>query len=536
MFVSAITASAQNDVTSQYIQNADFSKGTPIAVGTRTYAKDIKEGEVANLVEVENWDIPENGDARAGGLIAFGSGVWIGSEDYVAPATNSDGENTGNILGLVGVWSGTAQYTQDVTLPAGTYTLVLGVYNSVGGTTAFVKNLIGFIEDGGDEHLAETTVYAVNTWKYEFITFTLGTETSGKFTLGYQGSNVGSGSAQHLFLSGIQLFDGEVDAAAYEEAKLAKLLSLEAQALLDSEDYSIITGQEREDLENAIGDDTAALKEALQAFKDARAAYQALADADATLNNWLAQGVELPYADQSKKPAAASATASTAADAQQKADELLAGLRAYYESNALAEAIPGAVNKTDLIYNFDATDGNNGWDIEGNMNDPRNTESWTDALGNHEYMYFDGGNWGASAWTTTCSQAIILPAGQYLLTAKGRASTQVVATMSVGDVSVELDHVGNAGNIFNRGWADSYLEFSNETDGDVTIVISATTENVHEWFSFGDFRLMQLADTPTGITNVKTEKAAAPVYNLAGQQVRNAQKGIFIQNGKKVIK
>ena len=209
---------AQTDVTSTYLTNADFSQGTPITVGTCTYEKD-KAGNNTNyaqLVPVEGWDIPANGDARAGGLIAVGSGVWIGGPGYIAPATNSDGDADGNILGLVGVWTGTAQYTQNVTLPAGTYTLVLGVYNSVGGTSAFTKNLIGFIENGGTEHLASTTSYAVNTWKYEFITFTLAAETAGKISLGYQGSNVGSAAAQHLFLSGIQLFDGEVDAAAYE--------------------------------------------------------------------------------------------------------------------------------------------------------------------------------------------------------------------------------------------------------------------------------------------------------------------------------
>ena len=40
----------------------------------------------------------------------------------------------------------------------------------------------------------------------------------------------------------------------------------------------------------------------------------------------------------------------------------------------------------------------------------------------------------------------------------------------------------------------------------------------------------------TAIKSVETEKANGAVYNLAGQQVKNAQKGIFIMNGKKVIK
>ncbi len=42
--------------------------------------------------------------------------------------------------------------------------------------------------------------------------------------------------------------------------------------------------------------------------------------------------------------------------------------------------------------------------------------------------------------------------------------------------------------------------------------------------------------TATAITTVNAAKQAEAIYNMAGQQVKNAQKGIFIQNGKKVVK
>jgi hypothetical protein len=40
----------------------------------------------------------------------------------------------------------------------------------------------------------------------------------------------------------------------------------------------------------------------------------------------------------------------------------------------------------------------------------------------------------------------------------------------------------------------------------------------------------------TAIKSVETQQADAAVYNMAGQRVMKAQKGLFIQNGKKVIK
>lgn len=38
----------------------------------------------------------------------------------------------------------------------------------------------------------------------------------------------------------------------------------------------------------------------------------------------------------------------------------------------------------------------------------------------------------------------------------------------------------------------------------------------------------------TGINTIKADDVNAPIYNVAGQRVSKAQKGVFIQNGKKV--
>ena len=38
-----------------------------------------------------------------------------------------------------------------------------------------------------------------------------------------------------------------------------------------------------------------------------------------------------------------------------------------------------------------------------------------------------------------------------------------------------------------------------------------------------------------GISSISAADNNAPVYNLAGQKVNNAQKGVYIQNGKKVV-
>ena len=49
--------------------------------------------------------------------------------------------------------------------------------------------------------------------------------------------------------------------------------------------------------------------------------------------------------------------------------------------------------------------------------------------------------------------------------------------------------------------------------------------------------LISKKSNPTGISNITTSEADnAPAYNLAGQKVNAAYKGIVIKNGKKMIK
>ncbi|MBR3284487.1 MAG: hypothetical protein IKI60_04150, partial [Alloprevotella sp.] len=53
----------------------------------------------------------------------------------------------------------------------------------------------------------------------------------------------------------------------------------------------------------------------------------------------------------------------------------------------------------------------------------------------------------------------------------------------------------------------------------------------------GSIRGLQLvaAGSATGIQNVETKVQNAKIYDLQGRRVQNAQKGLYIVNGKKVI-
>ena len=221
-----LTLEGEEDIT-YFLENANFESSPALTGGVCTYAYDCATNGVfySQMQQVEGWTVAANGNGKAAGVLAYGSNTWIGGSSYKATSvTSSIGES--NALALVSAWSATVQYKQNVTLPAGVYALTVPVFNSNGGT-AISKNLIGFIEDGGTEHLATTTSYPVGSTKTETINFTLEAETSGYISLGYTAANTGSGNMPKMFIDAItikyftadksELFDKLAEAQTYQD-------------------------------------------------------------------------------------------------------------------------------------------------------------------------------------------------------------------------------------------------------------------------------------------------------------------------------
>ena len=489
----AMNANAQTDVTSQYVVNPGFEACTPAtgnqAAGKTTTGIDYTDDGWTFLYDhgAETWAMSA--------VLSYGTDGQINGA--AIPAKDNEG-NTGNALGVSVGWGHSFYYQSAtaITLPAGHYDLKVYAYNNNNGATQ-LKSLFGFVATNGTSYLSTKTSFTQGEWVTDVVSFDLTEDTEGKFQIGGQAISGGSGSNAKVFFDNITLTYTD-PAQAIKDAYNNALQ--EAKDAIANEDYNNVTGEERSSLEDAIStydgitsgyeEATTALKDATDAFKAAKTNYDNFVNAVnnysyandsyyGTSEKWIAMG-DIMY----EYP-------TTSAEAAEKTAAYFQALRAVYESHALAENYAGATNVTNLIKNPDATDGNNGWTWTGNKNNPRNTESWTDSKGKKDYMYFDGGNWGGTGWTTTMEQEITIPAGKYLLTAKGRAALEVTLTMSVGEESVELPNVGNAGNVFDRGWNDGSVEF--ETQGEpVTILVKATTEGYQQWFSVGDFRLMRL--------------------------------------------
>jgi hypothetical protein len=348
----------------------------------------------------------------------------------------------------------------------------------------------------------------------------------------------------------------------------------DAKALLADEAYAAVTGEERAALEQAIaavpdasaavpdaspsGTDAykaaiKALEDAMGAFKAAKDAYEGLAAAKAAMADF--DFSLYKYAAETKKAAVEAALTeqpANAADATARIAALYKAFRQYAESSALLEGVESATDFTSSIVNPKAEEAiADPWSVvlgkgSGGSLKILDSEPWTDGDDDTTHPYFDGGNWGASAWDISQKQTITLPKGKYQLTVKSRASGEMSSfVVFAGEAKTEMQHIGNVGGLFNNGWNDASVEFEMADDGTITIGVQGVTNKQHQWMSFSDFRLLSFGEQiSTGISaqpilNSQFSILNSECYDLQGRRIANGQqptaKGLYIHNGRKLV-
>lgn len=339
----------------------------------------------------------------------------------------------------------------------------------------------------------------------------------------------------------------------------------EAKALLypvlgegENDPYEHVAGIERQNLQQLVDKEvtsdfhaaTEALTAAIQAFRAAKSSYDAFALAKT------AETDQLPYALADKLTAFEKAKQvsepTSAEDAATKANAINSALRAYVESNGMAEAVEGAQDLTGQILNASFTKNIDGWTYSqtgGNLG-WKNNEPYTLADGTTG-GYFDYYNGSANNQEAT-TEVYDLEKGDYLLTVCARAQQGFTNfSLSVCQVNdndelttdiakTALPAIGNEGGVFGRGWNDTSLKFTLDKDQTIGIKVAngpVDGKNVAGWYSFSHVRLVKIGDgTPTGIALPTTQHSETEtLYNLAGQRVNKGYRGLIIKNGKKII-
>lgn len=303
----------------------------------------------------------------------------------------------------------------------------------------------------------------------------------------------------------LKYFGSQVDLSIYEEAwqeaVAAANAAIEANPNVIGEELAAVNTAKADTPEQTIESyqaKTNALNDATQAFIAAATAYNTFAEYKTFVNE-----LTLPYADQTKKPTTEGIEdPTTAAEAKAKAEAILVSLRPYFESNALAEGVTGAVNMTDKIgqaYAPATAEEITAWTITDNSEtyDPtiRSNEPFTQGDGTSGGPYYDGGDLWNTTYIANYKQEIELPAGKYLLTVTARASLNCKKfELYAGENTLEMTKIGATvgTGIFDRGWNDESLEFTINEAQTVEIGVNIEQDKPYNWYSFSRFRLVQL--------------------------------------------
>ena len=441
------------------------------------------------------------GEWTTSGAANFNNQHWSGNKvNYLnQDDSNNKGWNADN-------WSTSA--SQEIVLPAGDYVFKIAGRKSADATMKLsVKSgetslgeVVNFPNAGEGRGIAtdgtasfEEGTYANNNkgygWQWRFVPFTLTEET--KITISVEaGANVKHNWASFGDYSVMAKPNVAASETAYNQAvEIAK-------AALANEAYNIVVGEERTNLGNAIAADkgttvetidatTAKVKAATDALVKAVASYQTLADAKAHVAE------SYPYASANKLAAfntAKSEDAKSAADAEAKTK----AIRAYVESNGKAEGVTGAIDCTDKVANSNFTNGTNGWTSTVGKGNTMANEPWTTSDGVSKASYYDWYNGDANDQHAYQEVSGLEP-GKYIVTVKARAAVDIDLWMLINDEKkLDIQEVGNTGNVFGRGWNDFTTEFEVGNDGKVKLEVASLKGKY--WFGFSDVRLYKVGN------------------------------------------
>ena len=178
--LSSLAVQAQDDVTKYYLSDYGFDTGY-------NYKSGAKDNVVKEINEIVGWTPSLSADYTITGIYEFGfKGKYNGT---VVPETGFDGEAGGGLALSTG-WEQTFCYSQEVTLPKGTYTIVAPTYNGKSVTAG--QSQLAWVPNSGTEVTSTLKSYPSKKWTEDKVTFTLSTKTTGRIRIGYK---AGAGSS-----------------------------------------------------------------------------------------------------------------------------------------------------------------------------------------------------------------------------------------------------------------------------------------------------------------------------------------------------
>ena len=189
----SVTVSAEIDITSRFLKNYSFDNHF-----------DHKSGETTTVSQelnsVRGWTSDLSANYTILGVYEYG---FKGRINGTAMPTSGYEESTGGALAVSTGWGQTFYLYQEVTLPAGEYTISVPIYNMrtvVGGTSG-----LAWIPGTGTAVTSELTSYPSKVWTLDCINVKLTKQTKGKIQIGYKAASGSSTNSANLLIDNIKI-------------------------------------------------------------------------------------------------------------------------------------------------------------------------------------------------------------------------------------------------------------------------------------------------------------------------------------------
>ena len=337
-----------------------------------------------------------------------------------------------------------------------------------------------------------------------------------------------------------------------EASLLAKVLTdikADAQSILTDNNFAVVTGEERDDLVEALkGTDGVAINSCLNAFFKAKDAYD---HANTAKTNAAIYNKEnYPYATDAtlqQIQTLINTAPATRGEANEQITLLAAACKKVVIENAYCDGVANKADHTSKIAGAKASGStlNTAW-ISNNVTicTLEAAKAWTDREGTkNNVVYGTDASYSANNTTNTASiqQTISgLPAGNYVLSATMQGKKNVPVAIRINGTK-KATYTGTGTILSPDLWSEVVVSFEKTDDADLTIRFAEEAEVTYKFWYFDNLRLYQLdvdnGQVIDGIQNVQTSSIKHQTcFDLSGRRVAQPAKGLYIINGKKIIK
>ena len=286
------------------------------------------------------------------------------------------------------------------------------------------------------------------------------------------------------------------------------------------EAYANVAGSEKAAI--VAAETKAAAQAAIPPFYAAKPGYDALADIIAKANS-------ADY-DVTEAEALMASTETTAEQAAAKAAELLHPVTLAVNTKAVEGASKDNPIETNFVVNgtFDTEGVIAPWKSTTGAQNQKTANNQHGAFGVENSFFFE--NWNSDPFTGKMYQEIEdIPNGLYTL--------KICAFVNNFDATAQYVYANTDQTPLTTGTPTAYEVQTNVTTNTIEIGLEQIVA-VANWMGVDNVSLIYKGDgTATSINEVTAKQNTGnAIYNLQGQKVQNARKGLYIINGKKVMK